>query len=237
MKTHLYSPVWGSMDELHHADAGQIVVGYTVAPLGRDTRQTLIFSAGAVEVAADEVRDAFVKTVSEATSQVITSTASLGTEAKAIKQSVSKDAKAAADCGDAAQVEGFIAEIDDVLHRPVEHARALRLAEIVRNAIDDVVDFDVAPVEKALIDLNAALIEFQGVLTGLRALRADAVKLVEHARSPAVQHKLREAGKEVAARSIITPAFVAQLRQAHQQAVADLARLADLISVVEGAAR
>lgn len=237
MKTHLYSPVWGSMDELHHADAGQIVVGYTVAPLGRDVRQTLIFSAGAVEVAADEVCDAFVKTVSEATAQVIASTASLGSEAKAMKISVAKDAKAAADRGDAAQVEGFIGEIDDVLCRPAGHAHAMRLAEVVRDAINDVVDFEVAPIEKALVELNAALTEFQGVLTGLRSLRADAVKLVEHARSPAVQHKLREAGKEVTARSIITPAFVAELRQAHQQAVADLTRLDDLISVVEGAAR
>lgn len=237
MKTHLFSPIWKSMDELDHIDAGRIIVGYTVAPVGRHARYALIGEAGAVEVTADEVRDAFVKTVSEATAQVIASTASLGSEAKAMKISVAKDAKAAADRGDAAQVEGFIGEIDDALRRPVEHARALRLAEIVRDAIDDVVDFDVAPIEKALVELNAALTEFQGVLTGLRALRADAVKLVEHARSPAVQHRLREAGKEVAARSIITPAFVAELRQAHQQAVADLARLADLISVVEGAAR
>lgn len=237
MKTHLFSRIWESMDELHHADAGQIVTGYTIAPLGRDVRQSLIFSAGAVEVAADEVRDAFIKVVAEATAQVEASTSALGTEAKAIKQSVAKDAKAAADRGDAAQVEGFIGEIDDVLRRPVKHAHALRLAEIVRDAIDDVVDFDVAPVEKALVELNAALTEFQGILTGLRSLRADAVKLVEHARSPAVQHRLREAGREVAARSVITQAFVAELRQAHQQAVADLARLADLIAVVEGAAR
>ncbi|CAO3350678.1 hypothetical protein [Azospirillum melinis] len=237
MKTHLFSPVWKSMDELDHPAAGRTIVGFTVAPVGKQARHDLIVVAGAIEVAADDVRDAFVKVVADATAQVVTSTASLGSEAKAIKQSIAKDAKAAADRGDAAQVEGFIAEIDDVLRRPMEHAHALRLAEIVRDAIDDVVDFDVAPIEKSLVELNAALTEFQGVLTGLRSLRADAVKLVEHARSPAVQHKLREAGKEVAARSVITPAFAMELRQAHQQAVADLARLADLIAVVEGAAR
>ena len=239
MKSFFYLQAWEEAGYFQPPQiAGASLFGLTISPVNARDRLALV-GLGAIEVSEAELVERLAGRVQAAVDAVEGDRRAILAEFERLGTLIDEVGRPAAEAGDARTLEGVRREVEEALSIRPRFGRAIREAEVIRDALDGNAGcllWNAGPVQDALTALDAVLAKIATAAEAIKAHVREVDGLIMQARDPATTARIRAAGQEIRLRNTVTPGFIADLRTAHAKALEALADLAGKIKILEGVA-
>jgi hypothetical protein len=223
-------------DQYYEALQSFVIDGITVSGVSPQIGDRFRAIGSVQLVEPDVARDHLVNVVNRGIDELTEVILQIQAETKRLTGLLKRDGTEAAKGGDVDTLRGLAAEIVDALRLHAE-PKSVGRTKLIERALDDTRTaylYDREPIDKAIASLAKRQGEYDQAVAGLRGLQIEVDRLVGEAMSPVTLRKLAEAGKDIAARAVMTR-MAEEVSQIDHAFRAALQRLESLRQMVEAA--
>ncbi|MBK3776261.1 hypothetical protein GAY31_19245 [Azospirillum brasilense] len=215
-----------------------LVAGVTLLPVSKHERATMIgLGVGAREITAEEAKDLLIAFVQSAIDDLNRLEKQIDAGLKGARRLIDTEAKPAAKKADGRTIDAVRRYIGDEIGHAGNLPKSAHDVECFRDVLDDYradVPFDATLVDAALANFNKLKGQIETKRDTLVAMLTEVDALARCARDPNLIAGLRDEGKEMRLRALVTHDLLTEMDGLRGQIAAASSRIAEISAAIRG---